>query len=86
MGRIVSVTFEIAVQKTHARFSVLRGVSELLGLKPGDKIALNIRDCSGKPLFGGVKELKSGTEIYDQADIAKCIKPGQQIRVEASMP
>jgi hypothetical protein len=82
--KIISVTFEIDVQKKAPQFSVPKEVCNILGVQGEDELALVVQDTAGTVLFDGSKLLKSGVEIYG-ADIRSAIKPGQRIRVEARL-
>lgn len=86
-SHIVSVTFEVDTETKRARFNVPKGITGLLGLKPGNDIAIVINSArSGRPLFAGVKTLKSGREIYGADDVSRHLKPKQRIRVEVARP
>jgi hypothetical protein len=84
-SHIVSVTFEVNTETKRPRFNVPKGITGLLGLKPGNDIAIVIKSAkSGRPLFAGVETLKSGREIYGAEDVSRHLKPKQRIRVEVA--
>jgi hypothetical protein len=81
------VTFEVNTEAKRPRFNVPKEITKLLGLKAGKDIAIVIwKAKSRRPLYAGVKTLKSGREIYGADDVSKHLKPEQRIRVEASHP
>jgi hypothetical protein len=89
MHKVVAIVFETKAQEWRdGQFSVPEEVTDLLGLKGSDEIALVVRrlDPSREVLYIGVKPLMSGKEIYGAADIGKCLKRGERILVEASLP
>ena len=86
-SRIVSVTFEVNTEKKRPRFNVPKGITKLLGLKPGNDIAVVIKNAkSGRPLYAGVERLKSGREIYGADDVSQHLRAKQRIRVEVCRP
>ena len=86
-SRIVSITFEVNTETERPRFNVPKGITKLLGLKPGNDIAVVIKNAkSGRPLYAGVERLKSGREIYGADDVSQHLRAKQRIRVEVYRP
>jgi hypothetical protein len=85
--RIVGVTFETKAQEWRdGQFSVPKEVTNILKLQDGDDIALVVRRLEPlELLYIGTKALKSGKEIYGAVDLG-CLKRGERILVEASVP
>lgn len=81
---ICSVTFEIDSQPHRSgQFSVPKAVCDILGLRPGDQVALIIK--TPKVTFEATKPLSSGTEVYGP-EIAEYVEAGTRLRITAARP
>jgi hypothetical protein len=63
-------------------FTLPADICKQLGVTCEDRIRLVVQDLNGAYLFNGIKQLKSGTEIYGPD--MKAIKKASQILVTAS--
>ena len=84
-AHIIKVTFEAAVHKNDARFTVPAKVARLLKLKRADEIALVIRNRAGRLLYLGKQKMESRWEVYGN-EMRNHIKKGGIIIVEAFCP
>jgi bifunctional DNA-binding transcriptional regulator/antitoxin component of YhaV-PrlF toxin-antitoxin module len=78
-------TFTTSVYKSARRFCIPKDARHALELNDGDSVYLTIKTPAGNELWQGRKTLRSGPEIYGR-DIAKALKPGAKLNVEASAP
>jgi hypothetical protein len=84
-GRNISITFHVDVYNTRPWFQIPRSIARVLGVKSGDKIAVNISMPNGELLYHDLATLGSGTEIYHPHN-GKTLAKGKEIRVTISHP
>lgn len=90
--RLNAVTFEIkAYDQDYVAFAVPREAFEKMGVDydkghgDGEWLHLLVRDAdTGEVLFSGVKETRSGPEIYGADDIGRAIERSQRLFVVAT--
>src|SRR5437899_2250805 len=75
-------TFPTRTHKDRVRFSIPKAVRDQLGLQK--QVKLTIISSTGR--FEGIKEMKSGPEIYGKDISDGGIRKNQKIEVEASLP
>ena len=76
----LEVEFRTKTQRRSARFTVLKPYRDQLGLRGDETVGMMIDSPTGH--FEGVKELKSGSEVYGRDIREKGIREDQPIRVK----
>ena len=78
--KVISITFEVDAQNhKDGQFTVPKEICDLLEIRGGDKIFVEIKNQRIPT------ELKSGTEVYG-TEFSSLIKAGERIRVTLNLP